>query len=431
MHRRRRRASGLLASSTVVGFASFAPSAQAAWETRNAGGMSVHVYTPGSESPLGGHGLLVALHGCTQSATQLRDFGNFEHAAEDFGMVVALPDVPGGGVYAGCWNYYGALHNDASGHDAAVISLAETLLADGTLGIDPAQVYVSGFSSGGGEALVVACLAPDLFAGVGATAGPSLGTEATQIGMVAQTAEGAKTLCMQYAGGDAGALDSQLAVMFTDAQDFVVAQGYAAINAEMFASIYASPTTTAFDLAGLEGAMPAGQGTSWADAEGPRVALLQSTSGGGHAWPAGSGQAGGGISYVSGTGVDFAYYLATFFTANNRRADGDWDPGNDDDGGSSGDDGSDADDAADDDDGSDANDEVGDDDDASDSASAGVDDDADDDGPAGDGEGGATDGRIEPSGCQCAAANTGADVTPPSLVIALFAVPWLRRRRRA
>ena len=158
MHHPRRRASaivriGLFAASSVLGVAGFASPAHAAWETRNAGGMSVHVYTPGGESPLGGHALLVALHGCTQSATQLRDFGNFEHAAEDFGMVVALPDVPGGGVYAGCWDYYGALHNGASGHDAAVISLAETLLADGTLGIDPAQVYVSGFSSGGGEAL--------------------------------------------------------------------------------------------------------------------------------------------------------------------------------------------------------------------------------------------------------------------------------------
>ncbi len=428
MHRRR--GSGVVVAAFAIGLATFAPPVLAAWETRNAGGMSVHVYTPGADSPLGGHALLIALHGCTQSATQLKDFGNFEHAAEDFGMVIALPDVPGGGVYAGCWNYYGALHNGTSGDDAAVISLAETLLADGALGIDPAQVYLAGFSSGGGEALVVGCLAPDLFAGVGAAAGPSLGTAATQIGQVSQTAAGAAMLCNQYAAGNADALGSQLGVAFTDAQDFVVAQGYAGINADMFASVYASPTSSAFDVATVEGAMPAGQGTYYADGEGPRVALIQSTSGGGHAWPAGSGEAGGGISYVAGTGVDFAYFLATFFTANNRRADGDWDPGNDDGGGSSGDDGTD--DGADDDDGGvdDAADDdaADDDDDGADDAADDADDDDGADDANGDGGAGGTDGRIEPSGCQCST-TTGSD--PAWLFIAWLAAPWLRPRRRA
>ena len=427
MHRRR--GSGVVVATFVIGLATFSPPVRAAWETRNAGGMSVHVYTPGADSPLGGHALLVALHGCTQSATHLKDFGNFEHAAEDFGMVIALPDVPGGGVYAGCWNYYGALHNGTSGHDAAVISLAQELLADGALGIDPAQVYLSGFSSGGGEALVAGCLAPELFAGVGAAAGPSLGTSATQIGQVSQTPAAAAMLCNQYAGANADALGSQLAVAFTDAQDFVVAQGYAGVNADMFTSVYASPTSSAFDVATVEGAMPAGQGTYYADGEGPRVALIQSTSGGGHAWPAGSGEAGGGISYIAGNGVDFAYFLATFFTANNRRADGDWDPGNDDDGGSS--DGAGTDDGAD--DGDDGADDAADDaaDDGDDDGGDDVADDGDDDGGDDANEDGGfdgTDGRIEPSGCQC---STGSAPDPVALLIGLVALPWLPRRRRA
>lgn len=429
MHRRR--GSEVVVATIALGLATFATPVLAAWETKNAGGMSVHVYTPGAESPLGGHALLVALHGCTQTATQLKDFGNFEHAAEDFGMVIALPDVPGGGVYAGCWNYYGALHNGTSGHDAAVISLAQTLLADGALGIDPAQVYLAGFSSGGGEALVVGCLAPDLFAGIGAAAGPSLGTAATEIGQVSQTAAGATMLCNQYAGGNADALGSQLGVAFTDAQDFVVAQGYAGVNADMFAAVYGSPTTSAFDVATVEGAMPAGSGTYYADGDGPRVALIQSTSGGGHAWPAGSGEAGGGVSYVAGNGVDFAYFLATFFTANNRRADGDWDPGSDDDdGGSSGDDGTDGGDDAGDDGVDDAADDdaADDDDDGADDAADDGDDDGGDDDANGDGGADGTDGYIEPSGCQCAS-TTGPD--PGALFIALLAVPWLRRRGRA
>lgn len=407
--RRRRSTVSLVSLVLALGGLGFAGEARAGWEMRNAGGMSVHVYTPASESPLGGHALLVALHGCTQTATQLKDLGNFEESADAFGMVVALPDVPGGGVLAGCWNYYGALHSEASGHEAAVIEMTQTLLGEGALGIDPAQVYVSGFSSGGGEALVVACLAPNLFAGVGTAAGPSLGTESTQIAQVGTTAAAAQGLCTQFAGSDAGTFDSQLAVAFTDSADYVVANGYAQVNADMFAAIYGAPTTASFDLATVEGSMPSGQGTTWADGAGPRVALLESTSGGGHAWPAGSGVGGGGLSYVAGTGVDFAYYLATFFTANNRRAAGDWDPGTDDEGdGSSGDaaeDGAEAGDEADDGEVDGGTEGSADDDDGG--SDAGDDDDGD--GPGADGGDDATDGHIEPSGCQC---NASADAAP-------------------
>ena len=42
--------------------------------------------------------------------------------------------------------------------------------------IDPNQVYVTGLSSGGAMALLAGCKAPDVFAGVGAIEGPSVGS---------------------------------------------------------------------------------------------------------------------------------------------------------------------------------------------------------------------------------------------------------------
>jgi MYXO-CTERM domain-containing protein len=136
-----------------------------------------------------------------------------------------------------------------------------------------------------------------------------------------------------------------------------------------------------------------------------------------------------GLSFVSGNGLDFANYLAEFFTANSRRATGDWDPGDDDGGADTG--------AADD----------GGNTDAGDGTAPGTDGGGDSDGGAGtDGDGGdagdaeddggaasvATfgqdDGRIEPSGCQCNADERGTGGLA-GLGLGLIAV-WRRRRAR-
>lgn len=391
----------------LVAVGAFATEAKAAWESRSIAGMTVEVYTPASTSPIGtGRGVMIPLHGCTQTAVQLRDYGNFEHTAEEFGMVIAIPLVPNGGVVAGCWNYYGAIHTRSSGHNGNLIELAETLRDDAALAVDPAQIYLAGFSSGGGQAVVVGCLAPDLFAGVGIAAGPSLGTSVSQISSVSTTAAQAATLCNQLAGTHSGDFATQLAVAFTDTSDFTVAQGYAAVNADMFASIYGGGTALAsspFDMTGLPGTTPAGSGNEYDDADGPRIAALVSTNGSGHAWPSGSGMGGLGLSFVSGNGLDFANYLAEFFTANSRRATGDWDPGDDDGGADTG--------AGDDDGNTDAGDGTApgtDDGGDSDGGGAGTDDDGGDAGDAEDDGGAASvatfgqdDGRIEPSGCQC------------------------------
>ncbi len=380
--------------------------AHAAWETKQLGGMSVEIYTPAGQSPIGsGRALMVGLHGCTQTAVQLRDNAGLETAADEFGMVIALPLVPNGGVIAGCWNYYGGVHTRMSGDNGHVIPMTEALRDDAAYGIDPAQIYLAGFSAGGGQALVLGCLAPDLFAGVGVAAGPSLGTSVSQIPQVSTTAEQAATLCTQLAGTHSGDFATQLAVTFTDTGDYTVAQGYAQVSADMFAIVYGGGLGTApFDMASLPGTAPAGMGTEYDDADGGRIATMVSTSGVGHNWPAGTGTAGPPLSYVAGNGLDFASYLAEFFTANSRRAEGEWNPGDDsggsDDGATSaGDDGSEGADASDDggsdEDGSDAagdDSEGGDEGDGDASATAGI---------SGGGESGP--GYVEPSGCQCSA----------------------------
>ena len=180
---------------------------------RTAGGMTVELYRPSTAPALpGGRALMVSLHGCVQTSQVLKNGGNWTATADEHGMVVAVPAAPNGGVLLGCWDYYDTNHSRTSParHDDNLLDLVSALLADTSLGIDPDQVYVSGLSSGGGQAMVMGCLAPDVFAGVGIAAGPTVGTTSGQIGSVATTLAQARSTCRTFAGTHAADFGSQV-----------------------------------------------------------------------------------------------------------------------------------------------------------------------------------------------------------------------------
>lgn len=293
------------------------------WSVQAFGGLTGSVYLPASSGTIGdGRALLVTLHGCAQSYADLENYGNWVDTAEDYGMVVSLPGVAGGGVYFGCWDYYGGSHSRALGDAADLLDHVESLVADPTLGIDPNQVYIAGLSSGGGMAMVMACLAPDVFAGVGIAAGPTIGTSSFEISSVSTNRAAAVATCESLAGTHAGDFGTQLGAMISGTMDFTVAPGYADLNAEVFAELYAQEagadlTPSPIDDAVLPGYEVVAEGTRYEDAEGSRV-LRISVVGMGHAWPAGSGP-GPEIGFVATEGVDFARVLAETFTENNRR----------------------------------------------------------------------------------------------------------------
>ncbi len=325
-----------------MAFAALLPAteARAEWSTETLAGMTVELYAPATESPVGeGRALMLVLHGCTQPASAIRTEGNLEAAVDSMGVVMAVPDVPNGGVVAGCWDYYGALHTRTSGHNGALLALVDTLLGDADLAVDANQVYIVGFSSGGGQAIVSGCVAPDVFAGIGVVAGPALGTGIPDIGTVNTTAAQAAALCVQLAGDEAAALESQAAVTFADSADFTVSTGYNAVNAGMFGAVLSvgldAMEAEPIEFGMLPGATPAGTGSTYADASGIRLAQLDSTSGVGHAWPSGSGMSGGLLTYVNGNGVNMSQYAVEFFAMYNPRAGG-WDPPGGDDGGDDG-----------------------------------------------------------------------------------------------
>jgi len=298
-----------------------AASAAGAWTTETIAGMQVKLYTPTTMPAIGGErALMVNLHGCIQTSANLQAGGNWASTADKYGMVIAIPAAPGGGVIAGCWDYFDGNHsrNAPVRHDDNLLSLVNTLLSRPTLTLDADQVYLSGLSSGAGETMVMGCLAPDIFAGIGINAGPTVGTTSNQIGYVATTKNDGTAKCSSFAGSHTDAFDTQLTSVVYGSNDTTVAPGYNTLNAQIMAGIYNAPTQAAFSLSTLSGTNTAGSGITYSDAEGPRVSLIQNT-GLGHNWPAGAAPGG---SYISTNSINYPDYLASFFFENNRRVTG-------------------------------------------------------------------------------------------------------------
>lgn len=289
--------------------------------------MHVFVYVPDGETESGGRALLVFLHGCGMVGGDLQQFGALEAVAEEHGAVVLLPDVPDGGVLLGCWDYYGPDHTRDQGHQAEVLNTVDWVLAE-PFDIDPNQVGVAGLSSGGGMSMLLGCLAPDVFAGVGVVAGPTVGTTSLEIGFEATTPEEGTALCLDLAGDNADSFGSQFAITTTDAADFVVAVGYAAVNSIVFRRLY-EQYGAAFDLINEDLELYGGAGAAIRadDGEHSRV-LWWRSEGVGHRWPTGSGQPD--TLTISGLGPNFADVFARTLTLDNPRIEDDEpDPGED------------------------------------------------------------------------------------------------------
>lgn len=293
------------------------------WRNESIGGMNVNIYVPPlSETPAkmidGKRALMINLHGCAQTATDMKNGANWPGTADEYGMIVAAPDAPNGGVIFGCWDYYDSNHTRGNRHNDNLISLVNNLLSRSEFNIDPDQVYISGLSSGGGETMVMGCLAPDLFAGIGINAGPTVGTGSSQIGSVQTSKSAGKSTCLNFAGSRSGDFSTQLTSVIYGNNDSTVAPGYNTLNAQIMADIYNANSTSSFSLSNLDGNNTNGSGTLYSDSNGPRVSIIQN-SGMGHNWPAGEGSGG---SYITTNSIDYPAYVTAFFFDNNRRVDG-------------------------------------------------------------------------------------------------------------
>lgn len=135
-------------------------------------------------------GLLVMLHGCTQSAADLAAGSGMNRIAEEGGFAVLYPEQPASAHPQTCWTWYDRSQQRADG--AEVLRLAGLVEAVRTrLGLPTEAVHAAGLSAGGAMAGILAAVRPGIFTSLAVVAGVAVGAAQDVNGALAALQQGA------------------------------------------------------------------------------------------------------------------------------------------------------------------------------------------------------------------------------------------------
>lgn len=131
-------------------------------------------YVPASATE-GLNGLVVMLHGCTQTPEDFADGTRMNEWAESRRLVVVYPHQSRGENAQSCWNWFrrGDQRRDR-GEPAILSSLAKCIAA--RHGIPDTAIFVAGLSAGGAMAAILGETYPDVFSAVGVHSGLPVGS---------------------------------------------------------------------------------------------------------------------------------------------------------------------------------------------------------------------------------------------------------------
>lgn len=299
-------------------------SANQTWatDTTNGGALTGYYYWPATAPLLAGkRALVLVLHGCAQTAandviSSSSDAGyNWKAAADRYGAVILAPNATGNLYGAHCWDWAATNRSRSYGHNAVLLDLINRFVSNPQYAIDPKQIYVTGLSSGGAKTMVMACVAPDIFAGLGINAGPAPTVSTSQIGMVPSgtTSSSVANSCKSWAGTSASHFSTQVAGVIWGTNDYIVAQAYGPLNAAAMRQVYGGSYTKGATVSVPTG----GSNVPYTDSNGKVRTSEIVVTGMGHAWPAGTG--GQNNNYVDATKVNYPAFVMDFWFRNNLR----------------------------------------------------------------------------------------------------------------
>ena len=137
----------------------------------NPGGLAMFRYVP-SPAPAAGAPVVLALHGCTVSATDFRSTG-WEPLADELGFYVVYPQQTSANNPVTCFNWAGEYGDETNlvrgrGENQSIVSMVDKMQAD--FGTDPSRTFLMGHSAGAAMVMVMLATWPDRFAAAGVIA---------------------------------------------------------------------------------------------------------------------------------------------------------------------------------------------------------------------------------------------------------------------
>ncbi|HET8659970.1 MAG TPA: PHB depolymerase family esterase [Micromonosporaceae bacterium] len=164
----------LTAAVTVAGVTITSTAAYAASLTpvtgfgSNPGNLEMYAYRP--DGMASGAPLVVALHGCTQNATDYFTNSGWRKYSDLWRFALVLPQQKSANNSSSCFNWFEA--GDTARGQGEALSIKQMVdYAANNYGISRSRVYVTGLSAGGAMTAVMLATYPDVFAGGAVIAG--------------------------------------------------------------------------------------------------------------------------------------------------------------------------------------------------------------------------------------------------------------------
>jgi len=134
----------------------------------NPGNLLMYYYAP--SSPKSPAPLVVALHGCTQSANEYADRTEWHVLANKYGFYVVFPQQQSSNNQNKCFNWFEP--GDIARGQGEALSIKQMVdYMKSHFNIDSSKVFVTGLSAGGAMTSVMMATYPDVFAGGAVMAG--------------------------------------------------------------------------------------------------------------------------------------------------------------------------------------------------------------------------------------------------------------------
>jgi poly(hydroxyalkanoate) depolymerase family esterase len=282
-----------------------------------AGSLAYEVYVPSTYRAGTPVPLIVALHGCSQSAAKFRQLTRFDELAEAQRLIVVFPEQSSRGNRLNCWNFFKNEHiKRGVGEPAMIAGITQKVRK--TYTIDPKRIYAAGLSAGGAMASVMSATYPDVFAASGIGSGCEYAAGAACAGYQGVDPEQAGRQAYDAMGANARLMpviifqgDKDTTVPPVNAKQLIQqwqATGDWADNGARDHSVPTAPTDT------VAGSIPGGRAyrvTNYADGHGGQLIQYWEVQGMAHAWSGGCACE----EYADPTGPNESAAMYAFFMA--------------------------------------------------------------------------------------------------------------------